>query len=170
MKPGKPLKRNAPLVAKTGLRRSTGLAQQGGRESLSAREGSKSKSTPRRKAVDVGPSAAVVDACLNRDHFSCVVCGMGIGPEGRGVGWALHHRLLRSQGPRHTPDNLITVCQLGAAQCHDWIHGHPADARKGGWMLSGRQEPLAVPVLIAGQRWVYLTSTGLYHDVRKESA
>lgn len=170
MKPGKPLKRTQALVAKTGLRRSTPIARKGGRESLSAREESKGKSAPRRKAVDVGPSAEVVEACLDRDSYSCCVCGVGIGPEGRGVGWALHHRLLRSQGPRHTPDNLITVCQLGASHCHDWIHGNPTDARKGGWLLTGRQEPLAVPVLVAAQRWVYLTSTGLYHDVRRESA
>jgi hypothetical protein len=166
MKRGDGLKRTVPLVAKTGLRRSTSMAQKAGRASLSAR-GTTSKGAPRRKTVDVGPSPEVVDACLERDHFSCVLCGMGIGPEGRGVGWALHHRLLRSQGPRHTPDNLITVCQLGASQCHDWIHGNPADARKGGWMLSGRQEPLAIPVLIAGQRWVFLTSIGTYRDVKE---
>jgi hypothetical protein len=169
MKRGEPLKRTVPLKQTSGLRRTSSMQQKAGRESLSAR-GTTSKSAPRRVQRDVGPTPEVVDACLERDHFSCVLCGMGIGPEGRGVGWALHHRLLRSQGPRHTPDNLITVCQLGASQCHDWIHGNPADARKGGWMLSGRQEPLAIPVLIAGQRWVYLTSTGLYADVKEQAS
>lgn len=169
MKRSGPLKRTTPLKSTSGLRRTSALQRQAGRESLIAREGLKSKSAPKRVRVDVGPTPDVVEACLDRDSYSCVLCGMGIGPEGRGVGWALHHRLLRSQGPRHTPDNLITVCQLGASQCHDWIHGNPADARKGGWLLSGRQEPLAVPVLIAGQRWVYLGADGLYRDVRAAS-
>ncbi len=160
-----PLVRKTPLVAKTGLRRVTPLQQHAGREQPDAR-----KNAPRKTRRDVGPTPEVVEACLDRDSYSCCLCGMGIGPEGRGVGWSLHHRLLRSQGPRHTPDNLLTLCGSGTTGCHSWVHANPVDARKGGWLLSGRQEPLAIPVLIAGQRWVYLTSTGLYHDVRKESA
>lgn len=169
MKRGEPLKRITPLTAKTGLRRTTPMAQRAGRESLSARAGSKDKSAPQRTRRDVGPSAEVVDGALEREHYSCALCGMGIGPEGRGIGWSVHHRLRRSQGVDHSIQNVIILCGSGSTQCHGWVHANPADARAGGWLLSGRQEPLAVPVLVAGQRWVYLTSTGFYHDVREAS-
>lgn len=172
MKPGEPLKRTpmpprkTPLTANTsGLRRTSIRQQQAGRESLDARK-SASKGKTRR---EVGPSAEVVDGALEREHFSCALCGMGIGPEGRGVGWSVHHRLRRSQGVDHSIQNVIILCGSGTTQCHGWVHANPADARAGGWLLSGRQEPLAVPVLVAGQRWVYLTSTGFYHDVREAS-
>jgi hypothetical protein len=168
MKRGEPLKRTTPLVAKTGLRRSTSMAQKAGRESLSAR--GTGKSAPRKVRRAARPTAEVVDAVLDRDHYSCVVCGMGVGPEGRGVGWSIHHRLRRSQAVDHTVQNLITACGSGTTLCHGRIHAEPAAARAGGWMLSGRQEPLAIPVLIAGERWVYLTSTGLYHDVKEQAS
>jgi len=162
MKPGKPLKRTTPLVAKTGLRRSTPMQQKAGREELGAR-----KAAPKKTRREVGPPAEIVDGALEREHYSCALCGMGIGPEGRGIGWSVHHRLRRSQGVDHSIQNVIILCGSGTTQCHGWVHANPADARAGGWLLSGRQEPLAVPVLIAGQRWVYLTSTGLYHDVKE---
>lgn len=150
---------------KTGLRRTSAMQEQAGRESLDAR-----KSAPRKVQRQVGPAAEVVEACLERDSYSCVCCGVGIGPEGRGVGWSLHHRLLRAQGVQHTVQNLIVLCGSGTTGCHGRVHAEPAAARAGGWMLSGRQEPVAVPVLIAGERWVYLTSTGLYHDVREQAS
>lgn len=172
MKPGKPLKRTSPLTAKTGLRRSTPIARQGGRESLSAREQSKSKSAPKRKAVDVGPSAEVVDAVVSRDRESCLICGRGLGPNERGRYWSVHHRLRRAQQVQHTVENCIVLC--GGAQldgCHQVVHANPEASRQGGWLLRGRQHPLAVPVLIPLEnRLVYLTSTGLYHDVRPEVA
>lgn len=145
------------------------MAQKAGRESLSAREAT-GKSASRKVRIALGPTPEVVEAALDRDSYSCVCCGMGVGPEGRGVGWSVHHRLLRSQGPDHSIQNVIILCGSGTTLCHGRVHAEPAASRAGGWMLSGRQEPLAVPVLIAGQRWVFLTSTGLYHDVKKEVA
>lgn len=165
MKRGEPLKRTTPLVAKTGLRRVTPLQQRAGREQPEAR-----KSAPRKQQRDVGPSPDVVEACLERDSYSCVVCGMGVGTEGRGIGWSLHHRIRRSQGVQHTVQNLIVACGSGTTLCHGRIHAEPAAARAGGWLLSGRQEPLAIPVLIAGQRWVYLGADGLYRDVKLEAS
>lgn len=165
-----PLKRTTPLVAKTSLRRSTPIARKGGRESLSARTEPKGKNAPKRTQRGLGPTAEVVEAALDRDSYSCVCCGMGVGPEGRGIGWSVHHRLRRSQGTDHTIQNVIILCGSGTTLCHGRVHAEPAAARAGGWLLSGRQEPLAVPVLIAGQRWVYLTSTGLYHDVREQAS
>lgn len=162
---GKPLQRKTPLVAKTGLRRSTPLQQ----SAESVQPGAR-KSAPKKAQRQVGPSPEVVDGVLERENYSCIVCGMGLGPEGRGVGWSIHHRLRRSQGVDHTIQNVILACGSGTTGCHGRIHAEPAAARAGGWMLSGWQEPLAVPVLIAGQRWVYLTSIGTYHDVREEAS
>lgn len=47
-----------------------------------------------------------------------------------------HHRRLRSQGGDNTTYNLLDVCRA----CHDWIHGHPAEAAGRGFILrAGRQ-------------------------------
>ena len=165
MKPGKPLQRKTPLVAKTGLRRTTPMQQ-----SAESVQPGAWKSAPRKAQRQVGPTAEVVDAVLEREHYSCALCGMGVGPEGRGVGWSIHHRLRRSQGVDHSIQNLLLLCGSGTTLCHGRVHAEPAAARAGGWMLSGRQEPLAVPVLIAGQRWVFLGADGLYRDVKAGAA
>lgn len=167
----KPLKRTSPLVAKTGLRRSTPIARTGGRESLSAREGSKGKSAPKRKAVDVGPSADVVDAVVERERHSCLICGYGVGPNERGRRWSIHHRLRRAQGVDHSVQNLLLLCGGSEVDgCHQRVHAEPDASRGGGWLLKGRMEPLAVPVILpVERRLVYLTSTGLYHDVRESA-
>lgn len=155
--------RKKPMPPPTsGLRRSTPMQEKAGREQLGAR-----KAAPRKVRSQLGPTLEVVDAVLERESFSCACCGMGVGPEGRGVGWSIHHRLRRSQSVDHSIQNLLLLCGSGTTLCHGRVHAEPAAARAGGWMLSGRQEPLAVPVLIAGQRWVYLTSIGTYHDVRE---
>lgn len=160
------IKRKTPMPPPTtGLRRTTPMQQ----SAVCAQPGAR-KSAPRRVQRPAGPSPEVVDAVLERDSYSCIVCGMGVGPEGRGVGWSIHHRLRRSQGVDHTVQNLIVACGSGTTQCHGRIHAEPAAARAGGWLLSGRQEPLAVPVLVAGQRWVYLGADGIYRDVKEEVA
>lgn len=146
----------------TGLRRRTPL-QQG---SASMQPGAR-KNASRKTRRDAGPSPEVVDGVLERENYSCIVCGIGIGPEGRGVGWSIHHRIRRSQGVDHSIQNLILACGSGTTGCHGRIHAEPEAARAGGWMLSGRQEPLAIPVLIAGERWVYLGADGLYRDVKE---
>ena len=43
-----------------------------------------------------------------------------------------HHKLRRSQGGKDEPDNLLALCFW----CHEWIHGHPEEARLRGWLLS----------------------------------
>lgn len=167
MKPGKPLQRKTPLVAKVGLRRSTPMQQKAGREQPEAR-----KSAPRKVSVPVGPSADVVAAVVERERESCLICGYGVGPSERGRRWSIHHRLRRAQQVQHTVQNLILLCGGSEVDgCHQVVHANPEESRGGGWLLRGRMEPLAIPVLIPLEnRLVYLTSTGLYHDVRKESA
>ncbi len=41
-----------------------------------------------------------------------------------------HHRLRRSQGGKHTPENLLAVC----SHCHEQIHRNPARAYELGHM------------------------------------
>jgi hypothetical protein len=120
---------------------------------------------------DPGPSGEVVDAVVERDRHSCVRCGYGIGPNERGRRWSLHHRKRRSQGGEHTVQNLILLCGGSEADgCHGWVHRNPDESRDSGWLLKERWEPLAIPVLIPLEdRRVYLTATGLYHDVREAS-
>jgi 5-methylcytosine-specific restriction endonuclease McrA len=44
-----------------------------------------------------------------------------------------HHVILRSQGGPDVEWNLLSVCHVG----HRWIHDHPRDARRYGWIRSG---------------------------------
>jgi len=65
-----------------------------------------------------------------------------------------HHRVRRQAGGRRgaarlTSDqlaNLLHVCRA----CHEWIHDHPAASREAGWMLSGRDRPALVALLVRG--------------------
>lgn len=167
MKPGKPLQRKTPLVAKTGLRRSTPMQK----AAESVQPGAR-KSAPRKTQGSAGPAREVVDAVVSRERYSCLICGRGLGPDERGRYWSVHHRLRRAQQVQHTVENCIVLC--GGAElegCHQVVHANPEASRQGGWLLRGRQHPLAIPVLIPLEnRLVYLTSTGLYHDVREEAS
>lgn len=166
------IKRNTPMPPpKTGLRRSTPMAQKAGRESLSAREAT-SKSAPRKVRIALGPTPEVVDAVVSRERESCLICGYGVGPDERGRRWSIHHRLRRGQQVQHTVQNCILLCGGSEVDgCHQVVHANPAASREGGWLIRGRMEPLAIPVLIPLEnRLVYLTSTGLYHDVREQAS
>lgn len=56
---------------------------------------------------------AVRDAVLARANYACERCGKDCKLE-------LHHRLPRSRGGSHTPDNLAALCRW----CHSEIHAH----------------------------------------------
>jgi hypothetical protein len=121
--------------------------------------------------TNTGPDRLTVDAVLERDMHSCVVCGLGLAGV-RGVDWSIHHRIRRSQGLDNTPPNLISVCGNGTQGHHGAIHAEPGWAREfGGWLLRGTETPLVVPVLIDhGSRWVYLTADGSYSSLPPEAA
>jgi len=92
-----------------------------------------------------------------------------VGPNGRGRRWSIHHRIRRAQGNDHTVQNLVLLCGGSEADgCHQVVHANPDESKAGGWLLKGRMEPLAIPVLIPLEnRLVYLGADGLYRDVRK---
>ena len=46
----------------------------------------------------------------------------------------LHHKQMRSQGGKHTVDNLAHLCR----GCHDRIHANPAQSYEAGWLIRGR--------------------------------
>lgn len=170
MQRGSGLRRGTPLESRTPLvkmsdRKLAALAAAGVRASstfASVTSRTPVKPTTRRP-VDTGPGAATVDLVVERDHFSCMLCGYGVGDH-RGVDWSIHHRLRRSQGLDNSPSNLITVCGNGTQGHHAAIHARPKWARDfGGWLLKGSDDPAGFPVLVErGARWVRLTADGLY--------
>ena len=50
---------------------------------------------------------------------------------GRHEGTQAHHRLMRSQGGTHDPENGLWCC----SQAHAHIHRHPAESYERGWLL-----------------------------------
>lgn len=58
----------------------------------------------------------------------------------------LHHRRMRSQGGRHTVQNLAGICE----PCHSWVHSHPLVARENGWIVSAYNTPDTAPMLRRG--------------------
>lgn len=83
---------------------------------------------------------------LERDGYRCVRCGKPVSDAW--PGFSIHHRRLRSHPFRalHEPANLITLCGSGTTGCHGWVHSHPREAMRHGWMVHGYASPAATPV------------------------
>jgi 5-methylcytosine-specific restriction protein A len=168
------LKPSAPLQPKTGLRRDTPLARSALSSSPSARS-SKPKSAPKRaqmtrRVVDTGPPRDVVEAVYERSAWCCEVCAAHVGPV-RGVDHHIHHRRPRQMGGSRLDDtNMPQNLLLLDPSCHEQIESEREAAYAGGWLLKNRWNPLAVPVLIHGHRWVWLGADGVYRDVPKEAS
>lgn len=82
-----------------------------------------------------------------RDDNRCVRCGTK--PQVRN--W--HHRRGRSvpDDHQHAPCNGVTLCPT----CHKWVHEHPFEARKEGWIVARHLIPCEEPCLALGE-WVLL--------------
>jgi hypothetical protein len=52
-------------------------------------------------------------------------------PRCTGKATQMHHRLMRSQGGRHTAENLLDLCAEG----HRYVHAHPNLSYEVGWLL-----------------------------------
>jgi hypothetical protein len=92
--------------------------------------------------------------------------------DGRGVGTHIdhHHRQLRSQGPRHTPGNLVSLFGSGTTGNHGLMHRRPERATHLGFIVpSYIDDPADVPIRLAsryGKRgWAMLTDAGDEHPV-----
>ena len=89
------------------------------------------RSRIRRRPYDPNPGRA--DAIRQVRARAAGSCEANAAPECSGRHDHSHHRLLRSQGGRDTPENLLAVC----SQCHWFIHENPATSYDRGWMLHG---------------------------------
>lgn len=85
------------------------------------------------EADDIPPK--VRDAVHRRDGRVCTQCPSHYDLH-------LHHRLMRSQGGKHTLANLITLCGV----CHRDVHGNPEASLRDGLLLYSSAEPARVPV------------------------
>jgi hypothetical protein len=114
--------------------------------------------TPRSKTNGVPPAIrAIVTA---RDGGSDRYDGRGVGPH-----IDHHHRQLRSQGPRHTPGNLVSLYGSGTTGNHGLMHHRPERATHLGFIVpSYVDDPAVVPIRVAsryGRRgWALLDDDG----------
>lgn len=76
----------------------------------------------------------------------------------------LSHRLAEGQGGQWSAVNCLDSCGHGnASGCHGYLHQHPAEARRFGWMVDFSADPAAVEVLMwhdGRQDWFLLREDG----------
>lgn len=123
----------------------------------------------KRRVRATGPTAAVVDAVIERAQGLCEVGGELILGDVRGVDWSISHRIPRGMGGSRRPElnqpqNLMLACGSGTTGHHGAIEQARAGAYAAGWLLHRTADPAAEPVLIGGTRWVLLTPDGQYRD------
>ncbi|MCH9276121.1 hypothetical protein JS533_007535 [Bifidobacterium amazonense] len=112
------------------------------------------------------PSKETRQIVLGRDQHRCVVCETYLRP-GQWPGMSIHHRLRRSQGSGedelHEPSNLISVCGMdNSTGCHGWIHQHPNEAVKLGYLIRSYDDhkPSEVPIFNQRYGWQLLSTDG----------
>ena len=94
------------------------------------------KPTPRPKvrkplrSKPTGISPTLREAVFARDNWTCQWCRV---PGGR---LDAHHRLRRSKGGKDTLQTLTSCHRI----CHDYIHTHPEEARKRGFLVRSEDE------------------------------
>lgn len=120
----------------------------------------------KRRVRQTGPSAAMVDALIERAQGLCEVGGHEILGHERGRDWSAHHRLPRGRGGRNALSNLLLVCGSGTTGHHGSIESYRTGAYAAGWLVPTGMDPAAAPVMIGGhlRRWVLLTEDGRYVD------
>lgn len=72
---------------------------------------------------------AVAETVRWRDRDRCVVCGVYT------PGGSLHHRQGRGGPDPHRLANIILLCGSGTTGCHGWVHAHPEESYRAGWMV-----------------------------------
>ena len=119
---------------------------------------------------NTGPSRDVVEVVLERDQYSCFVCGLGLGPQ-RGTDFQIHHRRARRQGGSQLGDtNMPQNLLLLDPSCHARIEKERTAAYEGGWLVRQEGNPLEVEVLRHALEWVLLQEDGSVRVVRPVEA
>lgn len=119
-------------------------------------------------------------AAWTRESGRCAVTGALLGEVDDDL-WQLHHRRPGGMGGTRRADQdtlpnvialLAAVHNLGApglmvdGKDGRSVHGDPAWAGPRGYLLSpSERDPAGVPLLLRGQRWVFLTPGGGYELV-----
>lgn len=106
MKRGGPLRRLTPLRGKNGLKRTGPI------KTRRKKDEGLAEARQQTFARSLGRCEARWDGCTQAAEHA-------------------HHRLRRSQGGKHTPDNLLAVC----SHCHEQIHRNPERAYDLGHLL-----------------------------------
>jgi hypothetical protein len=99
-----------------------------------------------------GIRADVVEAVLERDQHSCVVCAKDLNGT-RGRDWSIHHRRPRRMGGDRRPEtnlpaNLVAVCGSGVDGCHGWLESRREEAMEQGLILHADDDPTQVPIAV----------------------
>lgn len=113
-----------------------------------------------------GPDRYTVEAVLERDNWSCVVCGGGLWGD-RGEAWSIGHRRPRRAGgdPRPSTNqtaNLITLHGSGTTGCHGLLESMRTQSEGLGWLLHANQVPADELIQHSIHGLVYLDNVGGY--------
>lgn len=79
-------------------------------------------------------SPEVRGAVLERCQAHCERCGMPT-PFGE-----FHHRLPRRMGGTSRPIGTVKNCLYVCVYCHHYIHSHPGESYREGWLLRDTEE------------------------------
>lgn len=96
------------------------------------------------------------DGVLARDAWRSARSGEPVTP------WdSCHHRKLKGQGGKDTPENRVMLTGSGTTGDHGWVHANPAEAKRLGWLVPSWADPAAWPMWSEPRRsWVLLTPAG----------
>lgn len=141
----KPLVSKTPLANKTPIQRRTPIRRirsNGGKHIVTQFNTLPAERQSRAKAGGV-PAHIRVEV-ERRSHGLCQAMLRGCTV----VASHVHHRQMRSQGGKHTLDNLVHLCQ----HCHhNMIHGRPAWAYEHGWLVRRGDDPAAIAISSTGE-------------------
>lgn len=166
-----PLKNTGTLARKSELSRGDGLKRAGElKRGEAMKRAAPAKRTapavPRKPARDTGITDAVRQVVKTRAGCRCERCNRDLA----GGGGEVHHRRPRGMGGSRRQDtnqsgNLVLLC----SGCHREAESKRAAARRAGWLVASRGNPMATPVLLFDGRWVLLHPVeARYVEVQEE--
>jgi hypothetical protein len=105
------------------------------------------------------PTRKTCNLVDERDGCCCVRCGKSLYSA---LTFSRHHRLMRSHAfpGLHGTSNLILLCGSGTTGCHGWVHAHPSESYRNGWLVRSTNYPDEMPVMDHRHGWVLLDDEG----------